>query len=172
MRESERPIRMQNQAADLVVLVVWWEEKKDRTQRKGGWSASWRDTDRLFFLSRSKPPMRQDLGVRGPQPRDRGCRPLLRHNQRLGPSSPRLGRPPIKLCPCCALTPIPGRDCHMSDIKSRFGLQDRHVMQLQQTLLGAVRRYDDRGDDTIHPASLQRAIESLGLKFGDDMVDR
>lgn len=52
------------------------------------------------------------------------------------------------------------------------GLEDRHVFQLQQTMLGALRRYDPDDLKKIHPASLQRALDSLGLSFGDELVDK
>ena len=60
----------------------------------------------------------------------------------------------------------------MASFKSRYGMQDRHIFQLQQALLGALKRYDDEKTQTLHPASLQKALETLGLKFGDEIVDK
>lgn len=58
------------------------------------------------------------------------------------------------------------------DVKKQYGLQDRHVHQLQSAILGAVKRYDDTSQGIIHPACLQKALDSLGLQFGDEIVDR
>ena len=60
----------------------------------------------------------------------------------------------------------------MASFKAKYGMQDRHVFQLQQALLGALKRYDDEGNQTLHPASLQKALETLGLNFGDEIVDK
>lgn len=52
------------------------------------------------------------------------------------------------------------------------GKSPRLVFQLQEALLGALRRFDETDDFLIHPSSLQQALESMGVNYGDVIVDQ